>query len=566
MVVSKTAIIESVNPSSKEVLGRAPIMTQSQVLEAVERSQKAFELWQLTSYKQRAKHLLNLRRVIAEHADQIATLISQEVGKPLAEAYLSELTGPLDTAVWLAENCEKLMVDQTVALSNPLLNSKQSLIAFEPLGVIGIIAPWNYPFSIPMMTAMMAIMLGNTVVIKPSEKSPLVGIKIGELIQEAGLPQSVVEIVTGDAETGAHLSRADIAKVIFTGSVGGGARVMAQAAEKITPVTLELGGKDAAVVLPDAPLDWTARGLTWGAFTNAGQACASVERVYIIKGKNTDKLIETIASLASKLQLGAGTDENADLGPLIDEGQLAKVKEHVQDALSKGARLITGGKSREDLGGFFFEPTVLADCNHSMLIMTEETFGPVLPIMLVDNEDQAVELANDSKYGLCATVWGGRLDRAECVARDLNVGTVLINDVLFSHATPQLPWGGVKKSGFGKGHSIFGLYDLCNIKHISIDSSGGSHRVWWYPYGKAKVTMARGGIQMLHGKITKRPEGLLNFVGNMFVDENNGTSNQSAATGATAKGADQSKQEESSQATTNAAANQDSQTGSKETP
>jgi acyl-CoA reductase-like NAD-dependent aldehyde dehydrogenase len=369
-----------------------------------------------------------------------------------------------------------------------------------------------------MMTALMAVMLGNTVLLKPSEKSPLVGIKIGELFAEAGFPTGVVQILTGDSSTGKLLSRGNLSKLIFTGSVEGGQAVMAQASTNLTPVTLELGGKDAAIVLPDAPIDWTARGLVWGAFTNAGQACASVERVYIIKGKNTDKLIDAITSMTSKLKLGPAADPLTDVGPLIDQYQLDKVIGHVEEAKADGAKCLTGGNARTELGGYFFEPTVISGVHNQMRIMREETFGPVMPIMVVDSEDQAVELANDSEYGLTATVWASKLTRAECVARDLNVGTVLINDCLFSHATPQLPWGGLKKSGFGKGHSIFGLQDLCNIKHISIDAAGGAHRVWWYPYSSSKIKMAQGGIQLLHGKLSKRTVGLVNFVGNMFTD------------------------------------------------
>ena len=493
-------------------------MSGSQVEEAVKRATTTFETWQLTSLKRRMKLAAKLRSIIATRADEIARLISEETGKPLPEAYLSELSGPLDTCQWLSENLEKLLTDQMVTLTNPLLSSKQSVIAFEPLGVVGIISPWNYPFSIPMMTAIMAVMVGDTVVIKPSEKSPLVGLKIGELFIEAGFPPSAVEIVTGDRTTGAHLSLCNLAKLIFTGSVHGGEAVMEQASKRLTPVTLELGGKDAAIVMPDAPVEWTARGLVWGAFTNAGQACASIERVYIIKGKKTDKLVENIVQLTRRLRLGSGLDPLTDVGALIDETQLAKVESHVADAVAQGARVLCGGKARRDLGGFFYEPTVLVDVKQDMTIMKEETFGPVLPIMVVDNEDTAVDLANDSEYGLCATVWGARLDRAECIARDLNVGTVLINDCLFSHATPQLPWGGLKKSGFGKGHSTFGLHDLCNIKHINIDAAGGAHRVWWYPYGRAKVKMAQGGIQLLHGKITKRTGGLVNFAYHMFID------------------------------------------------
>lgn len=517
MVVSKSTTLESINPATRAVLGRVPVSSEDDVRLAVERAWHAYEDWQLTSIKKRAKHIANLRKIIASRADEIAQLISEEVGKPLPESYFSELSGPLDTCLWLINSGEKLLADQAVTLTNPLLATKQSLITYEPLGVVGIISPWNYPFSIPMMTAIMALYAGNSVVIKPSEKSPLIGIKIGELFLEAGFPPGCVEIITGDRQTGEYLSKSRLGRLIFTGSVGGGQGIIAQSANSLTPVSLELGGKDAAIVLPDAPIEWTARGITWGAFTNAGQACASVERVYIVKGKQTEELIKAIVSATQKLKVGPSSDPLSDMGPLIDQSQLDKVAAHVEDAVARGAKVLAGGRVREDLGGFFFEPTVLTDVTHDMKIMKEETFGPVLPIMVVDSEDQAVELANDSEFGLCATIWAGKLARAECVARDINVGTVLINDVLFSHAVPQLPWGGLKKSGFGRGHSVFGLHDLCNIKHISIDSASGAHRVWWYPYSKSRIKLAQGGIQLLHGGLGKRTSGLVDFVSNMFA-------------------------------------------------
>jgi succinate-semialdehyde dehydrogenase/glutarate-semialdehyde dehydrogenase len=303
--------------------------------------------------------------------------------------------------------------------------------------------------------------------------------------------------------------------LIFTGSVEGGSKVMAQAAENLTPVTLELGGKDPAIVLPDAPPDWTARGLVWGAFTNCGQACASIERVYLVKGKHTDQLIERLITHTRALHLGAGLDPQTEVGPLIDEVQLHKVDSQVEEAKSLGAKVLCGGRRRMDLGGYFYEPTLLTDVNHSMRVMTEETFGPVLPLMVVDSEDRAIELANQSDYGLCASVWSRNLGRAEDIAEDLEVGNVLINDALFSFACPQVPWGGLKKSGIGRTHSYFGLLDLVNIKHLSIDGAGGWHRQWWYPYNQSRVGAARGGIGFLHGPhVFSKFYGLLRFAKN----------------------------------------------------
>jgi succinate-semialdehyde dehydrogenase/glutarate-semialdehyde dehydrogenase len=304
--------------------------------------------------------------------------------------------------------------------------------------------------------------------------------------------------------------------LIFTGSAEAGSKVIAQAAPRLTPTTLELGGKDAAIVLPGAPNDWTAQGLIWGAFTNAGQACASIERVYILRSKHTEKLINTIVNKTKQLRLGPATDPNTDIGPIIDEVQLAKIEHQVDSAREAGATVLCGGRRRDDLGGFFYEPTVITNVTHDMEIMTHETFGPVMAIMTVETEDEALELANDSEYGLCGSVWGNNLERMEAIARDMHVGTVTINDCLITHAVPQVPWGGTGKSGIGRSHSQFGLLDLVNIKHINTDTAGGAHRLWWHPYTASRIATARGGLKFLHGDIIGKPLGLLSFLGNMF--------------------------------------------------
>ena len=492
-------------------------MQAAQVEEAVQSAWRAFDVWQMTNFAERGKMLMAFHKVLEKHADEVAALVTAEVGKPIVEAYLSELSGPLDTCVYLAEQAEFLLKEQVLNFNNPLLSSKQSTIVFDPLGVIGIISPWNYPFSIATMNILAALMTGNTVVLKPSEKSPLVGLKIGELFEKAGFPKGVVTVVTGDRRTGEALTKCNLARIIFTGSVEGGSKVMAQAAPNIIPVSMELGGKDAAIVLADAPADWTAKGLVWGAFTNAGQACASIERVYVVKGKNTDKLLERVLYHTSQLTLGKPTDPNTEIGPVVDEQQLLKIVDQVERAKADGAKVLCGGNRRDDLGGYFFEPTVLTGVNHKMDIMTKETFGPVMPIMIVSSEDEAVSMANDSEYGLAASVWSPNLRRCEAVARDLNAGTVLMNDCLFSHASPQVPWGGVKKSGIGRSHGQYGLLDLVNIKHICTDSAGGSDRVWWYPYGESRVKVAKSGIKFLHGSnIFSKLSGLITFLANLY--------------------------------------------------
>lgn len=513
-ISGKTAILHSFNPATLELLGQVPIMGPKEVERIVEDAWVAYDSWRKTSFGERKRLILRLANLIEREKHELAKLISDEVGKPQVESYLGDISGVLDTCNWLAKHAKHLLKDQRIKLNNPLLATKRSVVTFESLGVIGIIAPWNYPFAIPMMAALMAVITGNTVVLKPSEKSPLIGLKIAEVFELAGFPDNVVSVVTGERITGEYLSRSRLAKLIFTGSAASGAQVMAQAAPQLTPVCLELGGKDAAIVLADAPVESTAWGIAWGAFTNAGQACASIERLYLVKGEETDRLIARIIEVTKSLRIGAASDSKTEIGPIIDETQFYKIMSQVDEAISQGAEVICGGKRAEGLAGYFYQPTILINVNHTMRIMTEETFGPVLPMMVVASEEEAIRLANLSDYGLSASVWSQNVGHAKAVARQLNAGSVFINDNLFAHAVPQLPWGGVKKSGFGRSHSYFGLLDLVNIKHISLDYSKSSHRLWWYPYGENKIKSVCGGLEFFHAKsVVKKVKGLCRFLG-----------------------------------------------------
>jgi len=348
-VSSKTAILHSFNPASLELLGEVPIMGVEAVEEAVKAAWDAFELWKLTSFSERRRLLRRLARLIDDDKHEIAMLISNEVGKPVLESYLGDISGALETCTWLIKEGERKLKGYSLKLNNPLIMGKQSIINFEPLGVVGIIAPWNYPFSIPMMTILMAVMAGNCVVLKPSEKSPLTGLKIAELFQLAGFPDHVVSVVTGERVTGEYLSRSRLARLLFTGSAQAGAQVMAQASAQLTPVCLELGGKDPAIVLADAPLEETAQGIAWGAFTNAGQACASIERLYIVKGVSTDKFIERLVQIAKSLTVGPASSMTSEIGPIIDESQFYKIMGQVDEAVSLGASVLCGVKRVENL-------------------------------------------------------------------------------------------------------------------------------------------------------------------------------------------------------------------------
>jgi succinate-semialdehyde dehydrogenase / glutarate-semialdehyde dehydrogenase len=299
-------------------------------------------------------------------------------------------------------------------------------------------------------------------------------------------------------------------------------KIINATAPNITPISLELGGKDAAIVLPDAPVERTARAIVWGAFTNAGQACASIERLYVVRGGNSELLVNRIVQLVNQLKVGDPLLETTEIGPLIDVQQFDHVVNLVEQAVSAGAEILSGGEKisspelrDKGLEGYFYRPTVLLNVDHNMRIMQEETFGPALPIMMVDSAEEAVRLANESTYALAASVWSANLTRAQSIANKIQAGTVFINDCLYSHAVAELPWGGLKKSGFGRSHSSFGLLDLVNIKHISVDEMSWFSRLWWYPYHSAKMKTVRYGLDYMYGKDHKLAS-LRGFITNLF--------------------------------------------------
>ncbi len=526
MATTFSTHLKSINPATLEVLAEVPMTQKAAVLEALEASRIAFKKWSSLPLWLRLSKIEKFSQLLLDKKDEIANLISRESGKPILESYLAELSGPLDTCDWLSKKAQKLLANKRLHLNNPLLFGKTHYLQFEPVGVVGIISPWNYPFSIPVMTILMALAAGNTVILKPSEKTPLVGLKIAELFQQAGFSENVVTVISGDGEIGKELSALPLDRLIFTGSVATGEKVLNTVAPNITPVSLELGGKDAAIVLADAPVERTARAIVWGAFTNAGQACASIERLYLVRGKNSDALLNRIIELTSQLKVGNPLLETTDVGPLIDVQQFDRIVEQVEQADSAGAEILCGGENLAHLGsalkekgltGYYYQPTVLTNVNHNMKIMQEESFGPVLPVMVVDSVDEAIKLANDSIYGLSASIWSKNLSQAEKIAGRLEVGTVFINDSLYSHAATDLPWGGIKKSGIGRSHSYFGLLDLVNVKNINVDSALWFSRLWWYPYHSAKLKVICSGFELLYGKkISNKMGAFLDFIANLF--------------------------------------------------
>lgn len=480
---TRTEEIISYDPSTGKEIGRVPLMNTSDVAHAVSKARTVQPAWAGLSYRSRAEFTLRARELVLDQLDEIAKLVSRETGKPAAEAISMEIVPTLDLMHYFAENTESLLDQRRIGLGQYNLMGRSSYVVYKPLGVVGIISPWNFPWATPLDEVVMALMAGNAVVVKPSELTPLTALKIGDIFKQADLPEGLLHIVTGDGSTGAALVDAGVDKIMFTGSVNTGKRVAETAAKHLTPVVLELGGKDPMIVLEDADLENAARAAIWGAFCNSGQACASIERCYVHESI-ADKFIDLVVKETRLLKQDKASAEPVDIGAMTNERQLQIVEDHVSDAVGRGAQIRTGGHRISDSGGWFHQPTVVTGVDHSMKLMRDETFGPLLPIMTFKTDEEAVGLANDSVYGLTASVFTKNTGRGRRLAEQIDAGTVMINEVVYTHAVAQTPWGGVKQSGYGRTHGRLGLLELVSAQHIHVNAVPGVPDVWWFPYTK----------------------------------------------------------------------------------
>jgi len=501
--------VASIDPATGEIVAEFDCATADEVNAAVERAHAAQPAWEQAGVKHRIAVLRRFQRILHERKDDIAILITREMGKPRVEALLTDIVVVLDAARFLVDHAYSALKPETVPHSNPVLKAKSAYLLREPYGVIGMISPWNYPLSIPATESMAALVAGNTVVLKPSEFTPWIALELRSMLHSAGVPADVFQVLPGDGATGAALAAARIDKLIFTGSVRTGKRVAEAASQRLLPCVLELGGKDPMLVLDDADLDIAATAAVWGAFVNAGQTCLSIERCYVHRSLY-NKFLAAVVDKTRKLRVGNGMDPASDIGPLIHQQQLRIVESQVSEAVVAGARLLLGGRRMTELGPNFYAPTVLADVTHSMRLMQEETFGPVLPVASFNDDDEAVALANDSEFGLAASIWTANRTRGQALARHLEAGTVMVNDVVSCYAIPEAPHGGVKSSGIGRTHGRAGLEEMVRIKYVDSDLLPNVKKVWWYGYGAdfsqqmqgfSDFLFARGIVRRLLGGV-----------------------------------------------------------------
>ena len=515
--------VSSVNPATGEVLRELECASETEVQAAVARARAAQAAWAEIGVQKRIAILREFQGRLHEKKSEIAEAITREAGKPVAEALTTEVLVVLDAARFLIDNAYRLLRDEPVPHGNLATKLKSGRLMREPYGVVGIISPWNYPFSIPATEALAALVAGNAVVLKPSEFTSLVALELDSLLHAAGVPKDVFQVVVGDGATGAALIHSDVReskigeakidKLVFTGSVATGKRIAAAAAERLLPVVLELGGKDPMLVLDDADVDVASSAAVWGAFVNAGQTCLSVERCYVHRSLY-ERFLRACAEKTKKLRVGHGLDRETDVGPMIHERQLRIVEAHVEDAVERGARVLAGGSRLPELGKNFYAPTVLAEVTHEMSIMREETFGPVLPVMAFDSDEDAVQLANDSEYGLAASVWTRDRARGERLARRIQAGTVMVNDVVSCFGISEAPHGGVKSSGLGQTHGRFGLEEMVRVKYLDSDLMPGMKKVWWYGYGESFARQMEGFVDFQFARgMGERVRGMLRAAG-----------------------------------------------------
>jgi acyl-CoA reductase-like NAD-dependent aldehyde dehydrogenase len=489
------------NPATGEVLGRSPITPVEDLAEIVRRARAAQQIWAARSIAERVRVMTRVRDYVVTHAEELAEVIARDSGKTRVDALVTEVFVAALAADYYRRHTKRFLKDRWLRPGSILLANKVSKIVRAPYGVIGVISPWNYPFSIPFSEVIMGLLAGNAVILKTATETQMVGRALEQAFLAAALPEGAFAYVNIPGRlAGSALLKSGIDKLFFTGSVTVGKKLMAEAAATLTPLVLELGGNDAMLVCEDADLQRAAAGAVWAGFQNCGQSCGGVERIYVHEKAYSDFML-LLREKVKTLRVGYDANFDVDMGVMTTERQVQTVKRHVEDALAKGAVIYARSLEPEGGGvGSHLPALVLAEVTHEMLVMKEETFGPVVGVMKVENMEEAVHLANDSHLGLTGSVWSRSWGAAEKLGRRIQAGVVTINDHLMSHGLAETPWGGFKQSGIGRTHGAIGFAEMTQPQVIVHDLLPFARRsMWWYPHGKGLYRGLLGALQFLYG-------------------------------------------------------------------
>jgi acyl-CoA reductase-like NAD-dependent aldehyde dehydrogenase len=448
--------IKTVNPATEEIIEEYEVMTKEQINDSVKKARNAFNGGWKKDIKKRADFLYNFAHEISNNKEKLANTATNEMGKAIKEAR-SEVAKCARAMEYFADNGEIFATDEIINT-----DARKTIVSFEPLGVIGSIMPWNFPYWQALRFAAPSLMVGNTIVLKPASATMQCGIEIEAAFNRIGLPDGVFQTVVGDSSVAESLIDSNVNAITFTGSVPVGSKVAQRATSQIKKCVLELGGSDPFIVCEDADIEKAVNGAVKGRFINCGQSCIASKRFFIVK-KIADEFIEKFVQKAERLRVGDPLLDDTDIGPLVNVNGLKNIDALVKESEKDGAEVLTGGEQIKSKG-FFYKPTIITKVSPKMRIAQEETFGPVAPITVVENETEAMNLANDSQYGLGASIWTQNLDKAENLTRIIEAGVVTVNNVVASD--PRVPFGGVKKSGFGRELSRYGMLEFVNIKSI----------------------------------------------------------------------------------------------------
>lgn len=495
--VQTAADIDVENPATGAVIGSVPDLGAEDVAAAAERGRAAQPEWAAAGFAGRGEVLRRMQRWVVDHTDEIVATICSETGKAYEDALLAEINYGASAFGFWAREAPRYLADVRVRSAQPLVAGKRLVQRHRPMGLVGVIGPWNYPLTNSFGDCIPALAAGNAVLLKPSEVTPLTSLLLAEGLRDSGLPEGVFSVVTGGGATGAAvIDQVDM--IMFTGSTATGRKVAIRAAERLIPASLELGGKDPMIVLADADLERAATHAAYYSMFNCGQTCISIERCYV-EAPVHDEFVRLVTAKVARLRQGVPAGPGSvDVGSLTFPPQVDVVDRHVTAALASGARALTGGV-RPEGAGHWYPPTVLVDVDHSMAIMREETFGPTLPIMKVRDAEEAVALANDSEYGLCASVFGKDVERAEHVARQLEVGAVSVNDAVVNYTALELPMGGAKPgSGIGRRHGREGITKYCRQQSLLISRWHLRRDLHTYPYRSSRTRLLKAALGRLN--------------------------------------------------------------------